>query len=115
MSVVLSGADFYTYTAPGSTTISNRVSGRVNPNEVTFDMSWDPWYDVQPPVAERLATGALLVVNGTAVTTGTPGHLSGPLRGNLLVYPPGTVDLTPGRTIHTAECNSNNHKFLLSR
>src|SRR5262249_22940366 len=96
-------------------TTSNRMIGRVNPNEVTFDMSWDPWDDPSPPVAETLATGALLVVNGAAATTVSPGHLSGPLRGAFLVYPPGTVDLSPGRTSSISECNSNNHKFLLSR
>jgi hypothetical protein len=67
-----------------------------------------------PPVADTLATGAILHVTGTAATTISPGRLSGPLSGDFVVYPPG-ADIRPGGTAATAPCKSNNHQFLLSR
>ena len=110
LSVELSGGAF---TEPMKS--DRRISGRVEPRRVWFDLGWPEMYwDSGPPLlVEKLTTGQLLVVSGLAVTSVSDGRVAGTLAGEFLVYPAGSV---PHAGVATAaHCYSEKHGFALSR
>lgn len=102
----------------------DRFTGRVDAAGATFNLedlldfyvyANDP--STYPNVVERVSDGTFLVVNGTAVITGSRAGLSGDLQGFVSHYDSRWPDVPGGRVGGSAlgTCYSTAHRFTLTR
>ncbi|HVG54682.1 MAG TPA: carboxypeptidase-like regulatory domain-containing protein [Vicinamibacterales bacterium] len=86
--------------------------GRVGPEGIVFDLTWDPWWDYPTLVEQLTITGTVFAPTGIAVLKGSGDRFGGTLDGGLHVFD--TVHLLAPITA-IAECYSATHQFVLSR
>jgi hypothetical protein len=90
--------------------------GRMEPDGVTFSLTPYTWYykgygEPYGDLVEQIATSIYLVVDGLAVASVSPTHLSGTLSGSFQVF---GSDPRWGPRV-TAKCRAEDHRFTFSR
>lgn len=100
----------------------DRFSGHADATGATFHLGDNFWpyygppYDpsTYPNIVERLSNGSFLVVDGTVLTRGSSGALSGDLRGFFLHYDSRFPNVSPSFS-GLGSCYSVSHRFTLTR
>ena len=110
LSIELSGATFSELMTQDS-----RITGRLEPSRISFDVSWGDaeWWFGPPRIAERLPDGETVVVSGSAEAVASGRQIVGSLSGSFSFYAAGVAP--SANVAATANCWSPRHGFVLSR